>query len=66
MIYMSRDAIKDLIELIPDEDMDLLQRFIIKLIPTDVPTKDEIEAIARANESIAQNGTISHDSIDWD
>lgn len=63
---MSRDAIKDLIELIPDEDMDLLQRFIIKLIPTDVPTKDEIEAIARANESIAQNGTISHDSIDWD
>lgn len=62
---MSRDAIKDLIELIPDEDMDLLQRFIIKLIPTDVPTQDEIEAITRANKSISQNGTVSHDSIDW-
>lgn len=64
--YMSRDTIKELIELVPEEDMDLLQRIIIKFIPTSEPTQDEIEAITRANESIDKNGTVSHDSINWD
>lgn len=63
---MSRDAIKELIELVPEEDMELLQRIIIKFIPTSEPTQDEVEAINRANESIARNGTVSHDSINWD
>lgn len=41
---MSREMLKSLIELLPDE----------------------VEAIERANKSIAENGTISHDSVDWD
>ncbi len=33
---------------------------MIELVP------DEIEAIERANRSIAENGTIPHDAIKWD
>ncbi len=29
------------------------------------PLPDEIEAIERANKSIAESGTVSHDEIDW-
>lgn len=35
-------------------------------IPEDKPLPDEVEAIARANESIAESGTIQHDAIHWD
>lgn len=37
-----------------------------KFIPEDAPLLDEIEAIERANRSIAENGTIPHDTINWD
>lgn len=32
----------------------------------DEPLPDEIEAIRQANASIEENGTISHDAINWD
>lgn len=32
----------------------------------DEPEQDEIESIERANKSIAESGTVSHDEIDWD
>ena len=31
-----------------------------------VPLPDEIEAIERVNRSIAENGTIPHEAINWD
>lgn len=32
----------------------------------DTPLSDEVEAIARADESIKTHGTISHEDINWD
>lgn len=32
----------------------------------DEPLPNEIEAIERANRSIAKNGTVSHNEINWD
>ncbi len=32
----------------------------------DKPLPDEAEAIERANKSIAENGTIPHEAINWD
>lgn len=34
--------------------------------PMDTPMPDEIEAIARANDSIQKKGTVSHEDINWD
>lgn len=55
-----------MIELVPDEDIETIYNVIVKFIPEDVPLPDEIEAIERANRSIAENGTIPHEAINWD
>lgn len=63
---MSKEMLKGLIELVPDEDIETIYKVIVKFIPEDRPLQDEIEAIERANKSIEKNGTIPHDAIDWD
>lgn len=35
------------------------------VLPEREPLPDEIEAVERANKSIAESGTVSHDEIDW-
>lgn len=62
---MSRETLRGLIELVPDEDIETLYKVIVKFVPEDAPLSDEVEAIERANKSIAENGTISHDAIEW-
>lgn len=63
---MSREMLKHLIELLPDEDIETIYKVIIKFIPEDKPLPDEMTAIERANKSIKENGTTSHDAISWD
>ena len=63
---MSKEMLKGMIELVPDEDIETIYNVIVKFIPEDAPLPDEIEAIERANRSIAKNGTIPHDAINWD
>lgn len=63
---MSREMIKGMIELVPEEDIQTIYNVIVKFIPEDAPLADEIEAIERANRSITENGTVSHDAINWD
>lgn len=63
---MSKEMLKGLIELVPDEDIETIYNVVVRFIPEDAPLPDEIEAIARANKSIAENGTVSHDVINWD
>ena len=41
-------------------------RRLVEYAREDAPLPDEIEAIERANRSIAKNGTIPHDAIKWD
>ena len=63
---MSKEMLKGMIELVPDEDIETIYNVIVKFIPEDAPLPDEIEAIERANSSIADNGTIPHEAIKWD
>ena len=60
---MSKEMLKGLIELIPDEDIETLYRVIIKFVPEVEPLPDEIEAIAEAKADTSP--TIPHDAIDW-
>ena len=41
---MNKEFLKDLIELVQDEDVDLLHKIILKFIPEVPPELDEIEA----------------------
>lgn len=63
---MSKEMLKGLIELIPDEDIETLYRVIIKFIPEVKPEPDEIAAIIDGREDRAKNGTIPHEAINWD
>jgi hypothetical protein len=63
---MSKEMLKGLIELVPDEDIETLYNVVVKFIPEAEPLPDEVEAIARANKSIAEHGTVLHEAINWD
>lgn len=63
---MSKETLKNLIELVPEEDIDTLYKVVVKFIPEDKPLIDEIETLEKSNKSIKENGTISHDAIDWE
>ena len=58
--------LKNLIELVPEEDVEVLYKVIIKFIPEAAPEQEEIEAIMEGRKDRAKNGTIPHDAINWD
>lgn len=61
---MSKEVLKGLIDLIPDEDIETIYKVIIKFIPEAKPEEDEIKAILEARED--QSPMTSHEKIDWD
>lgn len=63
---MSKEMIKSLIDLIDDSDIDTIYKVLVKFIPETLPMPDELEAINRADNSIAEHGTVSHEAINWD
>ena len=63
---MSKETLKNLIELVPENDIDVLYRVIVKFIPEEKPEPDEIEALLEVRKDRAENGTIPHEAIDWD
>lgn len=63
---MSKEVLKNLIDIISDDDVDTIFKVLIRFVPEDDPLPDEIEAIEAANKDIAENGTIPHEAINWD
>ena len=61
---MSKEMLKNLIELVPEEDIETIYKVVIKFIPEEKPEPDEIGEIeeARADKS----PTVAHDAINWD
>lgn len=63
---MSKEMLKNLIELVPEEDVEVLYKVIIKFIPETIPEPGEIEAILDGRIDREKNGTVSHNAINWD
>lgn len=61
---MSKEALKNIIDLVPDEDIDIIYRVVVKFIPEDKPEPDELEAIAEAKADTSP--TVPHEAINWD
>lgn len=55
---MSKEMLKNLIELIPENDIDVLYRVIVKFIPEEKSEPDEIEAFLEGRKDRVQNGAI--------
>lgn len=62
---MSKETLKNLIELVPDEDIDTIYKVIIKFIPAVKPEPDEIAALIAGRADREKNGTVPHDAINW-
>ena len=63
---MTRQVLHDLIDVVEPREFDLLYRLLIKFIPEDNPTPDEIAAIEVGRREIERGEAVSHDDIDWD
>ena len=63
---MSREALKNLIDMIDERDIETIFKVLIRFVPEDMPLPDELEAITKANRSIEEYGTTPHDEINWD
>ena len=66
----TREAI-NLMEILPESDQNFALEFIKKLVIAWDPdytkvTPAERKALEEAEKDIAENGTISHDAINWD
>ncbi len=60
---MSKEALKNIIDLVPDEDIETIYKVVIRFIPEDKPEPDELEAIAEANAD--KSPTVPHEAINW-
>lgn len=70
MSAATKEAI-NLMELLPESDQNFALEFIKKLVLAWDPdytkvTPAERKALEEAEKDIAENGTISHDVINWD
>ena len=61
---MSRETIKCLVDMIPEKDIETIYKVLIRFVPEDEPTLDEIQAIAEAKADTSPK--IPHDVINWD
>lgn len=62
---MSRETLKNLIELVPENDIEILYRVIVKFVPEVEPESRELEALLEGKEDRVINGTVPHEAINW-
>lgn len=60
----TREMICSLInDRVPNDELELLYKLVLKFIPAETPEPDELKAIEEARD---ETEFISHNSIDWD
>ncbi|GHU59831.1 hypothetical protein AGMMS49975_27910 [Clostridia bacterium] len=63
---ISREHLHNMVDVIDVQELDFLHHLLLKLIPQDYATIDEIDAIKRGRAEIAKGETVNHSDIDWD
>jgi hypothetical protein len=64
-LNVNRQHLHNIIDVVDSQALDVLYQVLIKFIPEDEPTPDEIEAIRIGREEIRRGETVSHDDIEW-
>lgn len=63
---MNRQALHALVDIVDDTEIETLYRVLIKFVPEDTPTFDEIKAINEAHSQLKKGEYVSHEDINWD
>jgi len=61
----TRQQLRDIIDVVDSNELNVLYQVLIKFIPETVPMPDEAEAIRLGRDEIRRGETVSHDAIDW-
>ena len=62
----TKQTLHNLIDLVNPSDVNVLFHLLMKFVPEDDPTDDEIEAIEAAKKEIAAGEYVRHEDVDWD
>ena len=60
---MSKEAVKNLVDMIPDKDIDTIYKVLIRFIPEVEPFEDEVEAIKEYQQG--KDAGVDFNSINW-
>lgn len=60
---MSKEAVKSLIDRIPDDDIMTIYNVVIRFVPEEMPTQGELDALQLANAD--DSDLVPHEAIDW-
>ena len=60
---MSKEAVKSLIDRIPDADIMTIYNVVVRFVPEEIPTQDETEALRLADDDPSE--LIPHEAINW-
>ena len=62
---MSREAVQELISLIPEEYMEILYKFMVTLVPDEEElTPEELKEFDEAWQDLQENGGITQEELD--
>lgn len=61
-----RNQLVEMIDCLPDQEQVLVFEIVKRLVPDDVATADDLQAIQAAHEEYARGETVSHKAINWD
>ena len=63
---MTKEILKNLIDLIDEKNVDEIYQLLIKFIPEDQPFPDEIEAISRGKREVKAGEVEKLEDIQWE
>ena len=62
---VNRQQLHNIIDAVDSGALNVLYQVLIKFMPEDEPSPDEIEAIRIGREEIKRGETVNHNDIDW-
>jgi len=62
---MSKEMLHGLVDMLSDADTETIFKVLLKFIPEDKAVSDEIEAIKKANDEIANGEIVNHKDVDF-
>jgi hypothetical protein len=63
---IQRKYLHDLVDIIDISEFKTLYSLLVKFIPEDIPTNEEIEAIKIGEQAIKNGEFVNHNDIDWE
>ena len=61
-----RQQLHTLVDMVEESGLDTLYNVLVRFIPEDAATPDEIETIAQARQEFERGEFVRHEDIDWD